>query len=171
MLRPRQPLPPIEELNRLFRYDPATGVLYRRWRNDVPDRINKRFADKPAGHRSKGGYVQVSIDGQSYLAHRIIWKMLHGTEPETVDHRHGHLGNAPGDLRAATQGQNTCNRRRKAGKALPKGVFRTRQGKYQSKIAVDHKITHLGCFETPEEAHAAYCAAAQRLHGDFARFD
>jgi hypothetical protein len=34
---------------------------------------------------------------------------------------------------------------------------------------VNYKSTHLGYFDTAEAAHAAYCEAAKRLHGAFAR--
>jgi len=36
-------------------------------------------------------------------------------------------------------------------------------------IQSDGRIECLGTFDTPEEAYALYCEAAQRLHGEFAR--
>lgn len=32
------------------------------------------------------------------------------------------------------------------------------------------KKIHLGLFESPSEAHLAYCEAAKKLHGEFANF-
>jgi hypothetical protein len=41
--------------------------------------------------------------------------------------------------------------------------------KWRAQIGYQGKVTNLGSFDTPEEAHAAYCEAAHRLHGEFAR--
>jgi hypothetical protein len=35
-------------------------------------------------------------------------------------------------------------------------------------MAITGKLIYLGLFLTPELAHAAYCAAAEELHGEFA---
>lgn len=71
-------LPCAEELNYLFSYD---GVnLIRNY---------------SAGNKSKGciatrkhasGYLCVNIRGVRFMAHRIIWKMLHGDVPYHLDH-------------------------------------------------------------------------------------
>ncbi len=36
-------------------------------------------------------------------------------------------------------------------------------------IRLQGKNYHLGMFDTPEEAHKAYCEAAVKLHGEFAK--
>lgn len=77
-------LPSCEELNRLFRYDPETGKLYHK--------LPKRGPKKPtqeAGSMTDSGYVRVKIKGAYYKAHRIIWKMVYGCDPnplKEVDH-------------------------------------------------------------------------------------
>ena len=44
-----------------------------------------------------------------------------------------------------------------------------RLGRWEAAICADYKQIYLGLFDTKEEAVAAYNAAAQRLHGEFAR--
>jgi len=39
---------------------------------------------------------------------------------------------------------------------------------YQAQITFNKKVIYLGCYASPEEAHAAYKEAAERLHGAFA---
>jgi hypothetical protein len=41
--------------------------------------------------------------------------------------------------------------------------------RWQANIQIDGQATYLGVYDTAEEAHAAYCAAALRHFGDFAR--
>jgi AP2 domain len=51
-----------------------------------------------------------------------------------------------------------------------KGVsFDKQHQKFQAKIQLNGKSKHLGFFDTAEEAHAAYCTAANELFGAFAR--
>jgi hypothetical protein len=50
-----------------------------------------------------------------------------------------------------------------------KGVSRTKRGKWAAKIRTDIGRIWLGTFDTPEEAHAAYCAAGEKHHGPFFR--
>jgi hypothetical protein len=40
---------------------------------------------------------------------------------------------------------------------------------WQAQITHNKKVTYLGCFHTKEEAHSAYCDAAKRLPGEFAK--
>jgi hypothetical protein len=41
--------------------------------------------------------------------------------------------------------------------------------KWEARIMAFGQLHYLGYYEAPEEAHTAYCEAALRLHGDFAR--
>lgn len=42
--------------------------------------------------------------------------------------------------------------------------------KWQAHVRIEGVNQYLGLFGTPEEAHAAYCAAAVAGRGEFARF-
>ena len=39
----------------------------------------------------------------------------------------------------------------------------------QAQIEKNGKSRYIGGYDTPEEAHAAYCIEAEKLHGQFAR--
>jgi hypothetical protein len=96
------------------------------------------------------------------------------TPPEDleVDHIDGNgLNNSRANLRACSRAENARNR------GIPKnntsgfkGVgWHKRQGAWRAVITLHGKQTHIGYFDTPEEAHAAYVQAAKKLHGEFAR--
>ncbi len=167
-----RPLPSAKRLRELFILDETSGVLVRKATPDMLPRIAKRFAGKPAGHVSARGYVQVLIDGVSFLAHRIVWKMVHGTEPDELDHINGlRSDNRPGNLRPVSRAQNLMNRSRKSRKAFPKGVHQTAAGTFKAEITANGVRVRLGTFTSTDAAHAAYREAARSLHGAFARFD
>lgn len=171
MTRTPVPLPPREELQRVFLYSPSSGELIWRARDDVPRRVRKRFAGKPAGHKSGRGYVQVWVWGRLYLAHRVVWKMHHGDEPAILDHIDGNpANNRIENLRPANQVQNQANRKRTRGRALPKGVLGTPAGSFIAVITIPgRKKFHIGTFTTVEQAQAAYFREAQAAHGEYAR--
>jgi len=107
------------------------------------------------------------------MEHRVAWIVVHGEIPEgmTVDHINGVKGdNRIANLRLATDCQNSYHRPRKSNNVTGyKGVYQRENGKYRATITVNRKRTSLGTFDTKEEAYAAYCEAARRLHGEFAR--
>ena len=73
------------------------------------------------------------------------------------------------NLRLATSAQNSWNTRKHAdNKAGFKGV--SPEGRrFVAAIMVKGVKHRLGSFDTADAAHRAYCAAAERLHGEFAR--
>jgi len=90
----------------------------------------------------------------------------------TGDHENGNsLDNRQSNLRPANKFQQSYNRKRMANNTSGyKGVsFHKKTGKWAATITAKGKHYWLGLFDTPELAYAAYCEAAIRLHGEFAR--
>jgi hypothetical protein len=91
-----------------------------------------------------------------------------------ADHINGDtLNNQRENLREVTYAQNQMNSRKRtsSGQATSsqyKGVTRFRN-KWHSTITINGRQTHLGTFDTPEEAHAAYLRAATHYFGEHAR--
>lgn len=166
----RIPLPSRDGLRRLFNYEPTTGLLLWRYREELDARWNNRFAGKVAGHVTKRGYVQVQVGYHLALAHRVIWKWLYDEEPAEVDHRDtDSSNNRELNLRASTHSQNLANRKSRSGKTLPKGVQLTAHGRYRAEMHADGKTIHIGNYSTPELASAAFAKAVADRHGEFAR--
>lgn len=126
--------------------------------------------------KSHGNFYarKYSTDRNKRFIHRRIMGAILGRELEAgeiVDHidRNG-LNNTRSNLRLATQTQNLANAKvRKHNKLGVKGVFWDKwKNKYKAKITVNKKVIQLGRFNTVEEAHAAYVAAAIKYYGDFA---
>lgn len=157
-------LPSQEYLRSILNYDPETGALTWKHRPDMPDVWNARFAGQAAGGMKPGGYIHVGIDGQSYLAHRVIWAWMHEDPGDRlVDHRNTVRNeNWLDNLRCATSSQNQRNRAGKGKAGLPKGVeLDPRSGKFRA-------VVSLGSFDTAEEAGAAYERVAAFAFGEFA---
>lgn len=112
---------------------------------------------------------------KTYVLHREILKRMLGRDlarNEYVDHIDGNPLNCVRDnLRVATPYQNAINvRRHRDNQSGFKGVSKS-HSKWMANIRVDGIKKYLGTFETPEEAHAAYCRAAEKHHGEFAKFE
>jgi hypothetical protein len=89
--------------------------------------------------------------------------------PEEVDHINGdRTDNRRDNLRVATKAQNTSNKAAIVAHGF-KGVVFMPNGRYKAQITAQRKTHYLGIFETPEEAHAAYVAAANQHFGEYAR--
>ena len=161
-MRPRKPLPDAELLRYLFHYKPLTGELVRKVRTGPRTQVGDI-----AGSVANTGAIHVRVENGTYLAHRLIWKWVHGTDPQELDHVNQiRTDNRIWNLREATATQNQCNRRNWG--AFSKGV--TFDGyKYRAVIHRDHKRIYLGYYDTEEDAHRAYLEASEALHGSFAR--
>lgn len=151
----------------VLRYDPEIGHFF--WRQ--PGR--KRVMNRPAGNLAPNGYRYIRVGGKLLCAHRVAWLCMTGAWPDLeIDHINGlPADNRWANLRAATSSQNSCNQgissRNTSGL---KGVSWYRPGqKWRAYIQVAGKFKSLGYFSDKYVAHAAYVAAAQELHGEFAR--
>lgn len=156
-----------ERLRALLDYDPATGIFI--WREQ-----RSRYAKGArAGTLNHDGYRRIGIDGKDYTANRLAWLHVHGEWPASaIDHKDGARDNNRIDnLRPATRSQNAANMARRRDNAAGfKGVyFHKVARRWSAMITIDGHNKYLGLFDTPEAAHAAYCAAAKRAFGEFAR--
>jgi HNH endonuclease/AP2 domain len=176
-----KPLPPAEYLKECFSYDSETGVLHWKVRplahfSDTQHMTawNTRYAGRPVGHVARNGYIGTHLPKQCALAHRVVWAMCYGDPAlSQIDHIDGdRANNRIGNLRLATASENSHNSRmRKHNKHEAKGVcYDKNRHKWSAYITHEYKNIFLGRFITIEEAHLAYCAAADRLHGDFANY-
>lgn len=174
----RKTLPSQDVLNQLLRYEKETGKLF--W-NNRPDSFfkdgkqsashnaaiwNARFANTEVNSTLGSGYIATSLFGSKNLAHRIIWKMIYGVEPDIIDHIDGNVrNNRLSNLRDTVQsvnGRNTrINKRTKSGHM---GVrFDERLNKWVSRIHPGGETVHLGCFSSFEEAVAARKQAERKF--------
>ncbi len=152
------------KLREVLRYDPETGFFWR-----LVDFANNARAGSKAGSKTGQGYVCIGIGGHRYRANRLAWLYMTGEWPTMdVDHKNGiHGDDRWSNLRLATKTQNRANARiRKDSSSGLKGVRKYRN-RWQARITGSG--VYLGSFGTPQEAHAAYVAAAILHYGDFAK--
>jgi hypothetical protein len=153
-----KPLPSLRLLEDLFVLKGGTLV----WRID---RGGKAKAGTQAGSPHKNGRLAVKVLGKQYYVHRIVWALTHGEDPGPlqIDHRDRNpLNNDPSNLRLATKSQNGHNR-------PARGYWwNPHNRRFYAKIAANGTHTYLGCFKTEAEARAAYLAAIEQHHGEFA---
>lgn len=165
-----KPLPPLQRVQELLSYDFQTGKLY--WKQSVTRWI---LPGDEAGTYVRCA-VDVTIDKITYRAHRIVWLLVTGIDPRTflIDHVDGNPHNNKFEnLRLATSCQNQCNQKRRTDNTSGlKGVtWDASRQKWAARISVKGKGVYLGRYKTKEEAYAAYCEAARKLHGEFARLE
>jgi hypothetical protein len=108
----------------------------------------------------------------------VIWmhrEIAGNPKGKLVDHKNGNtLDDRIENLRAATRGQNNCNR----GKCSTfttskyKGVSRERgRKKWQAGVRCKGRFIRIGYFDDEEAAARAYDKAAKKMHGKFARLN
>jgi hypothetical protein len=134
--------------------------------------LTNNATGKIAGGLTKDGYIRIRLYGKEYRAHRIVWEMHNGEIPKgiLIDHINRiKTDNRIENLRLATHTQNLQNQPGRRGvSGLPKGVQLTSSNKFRAKIRINGLSTHLGTFNTAEEAGEAYTKKSIELHGEFA---
>lgn len=161
-------------LRRHVRYFKTTGRF--KWKVAPDDRKRVHIIDKYAGNvRKCDGYLQFTMLGKKYLAHRLAWLYVYGRWPRRqIDHRNGvRHDNRIKNLRQASNKQNQENRilhhRNKSGVT---GVFwHKTQRQWHAFITSNRCRKHLGSYPQLSSAVRARRNAERRYfsHRRFAR--
>lgn len=129
------------------------------------------------------GYAQshtVTSNGKQgkLLLHRVILERILNRpmqKGEIADHINGdRLDNRRSNLRIATDTESARNRGRRSDNTSGyKGVVWSKgmKKKWAAQVYANRKRVYIEYFDTPEEAHEAYCKAAKEIYGEFARFE
>ena len=154
-----------EYLHEIFEY--KDGHLY--WKKPTN---NRNKVGKQVGRVNKKGYLEVGINYEKYLMHRIIFFMKHGFLPKEIDHINcNKANNLIENLREATTSQNQCNSPMpKTNTSGIKGVsWAKKTKKWRSQIKVHQKCIFLGEYTDIKLAENAVIQARIKYHGNFAR--
>lgn len=168
-MRINKPIPDREYLLSILDYNPDSGDLTWKRRDNQRPQWNARYEGKVAGCHQKTisgkTYINIIIDGEKYLAHRIAWKISTGDEPEEIDHIDGNgENNSLSNLRASNRKLNHRNKR------LPKSntsgcIGVSRRGgrtKWRADIKVSGVTIALGSFSRFEDAVHARMVAEKK---------
>jgi hypothetical protein len=153
MLAKRKPLPSVGDLKRLLRFDEATGRLFY------------TETGREAFRVVSNGYRQGCVLGEKYSAHRIVWKLMTGEEPDQIDHIDGdRLNNRFENLRNVSASENQRNK--KLGRNNKSGIsgihFEKQTRKWDAVIYVNRKRIRLGRFANLSDAISARKMAESR---------
>jgi len=131
-------------LNELLDYNPETGIL--KWKSRGIPQWDAVYSGENAG-TIEFGYIRVSINKKVYRAHRVIWIMVTGDIPSSIDHiNHNRSDNRIINLRHVSVKENSKNlsvsKRNKTGVT---GVsFNKVHNKWQVNISICKVNTYLG---------------------------
>jgi HNH endonuclease len=168
MTEPRDGNFDAEYLRKTLKYDPDTGLWWKRPRQQTR---GPRTKDGTAGYIDSDGRRRLHVNGHRYYANRLAWLYMTGEWPSLeVDHEDRDTSNDRwGNLRLATEAQQHANNSRLAKDNT--GVLRIHQrsnGKFRVKIRRARKAIFQQDFDTLEEAIIARDAAMKELFGEFA---
>ena len=150
-----------ERLKEVLSYDPETGIF--RWISPSSNRIH---VGERAGAVGANGRRFITIDGETFQAHRLAWFYVHAEWPD------GDIKQLNGDYEdcslANLQPISRIQQARLRSTLLAnirglRGVSPAARGKWRAAITASYKKIMLGAFNTKEEASAEYERAMEIL--------
>lgn len=158
-----------EALKRLFVYDPLTGLFTHKVGNkcNAPGSVVRTI--------NGDGYIQISIAGKTYPAHRLAMLYMVGRMPEKsvlIDHIDGIKDNNKfSNLRTASPAENGRNSKLYSNNTTGYKGVDLHQNKYRARVWVgtnpNRTRLYLGSYNTPQEASIVYNKAAEMHHSYF----
>lgn len=159
-----------QQLRDILSYNPKTGVLIWRQRENIPKEWNTRWAGKVAGSVNSAGYLIITLNtNERYLVHRIIWLLMTGKWPKNeIDHvDNNRINNRWENLREATRIENSRNRPFETSSGVIGVSWHKQRNKWRARITVNRKEIHLGYFLNFNEAVKVRKDAENKYFGEF----
>ena len=150
-------------LQELFEY--KEGDLY--WKISPSNNV---LVGGKAG-TTKAKYVMIGINGIRYYKHKIIFMMIYGYYPELITFIDNNSQNCKiENLKELTRSDlNASYSLRIDNTSGYKGVsWSSRNENWIAVLTKNGKTIYLGAFNNIENAHKAYCQAANKYYGEFA---
>ena len=143
---------------------PETGIFTRK----VSTSNSVKVGDV-AGSLDGDGYLQITVLSRVYKAHRLAWLYMYSNWPnDQIDHINRiRTDNRIANLREVSHKQNGQNRSKSSNNTSGHTGVRWHRwaSKWLANIKHNHKLIHLGCFATIEEAIAARKAGELKYWG------
>ena len=150
----------------LFKYDEGTGLFTRRVQTSSNAKVGMI-----AGSVNGSGAVSISINGVSYLAHRLAWLYHYGElPPDLLDHKDGvRTNNRINNLRLATHCENGANNKLATNNTSGvKGVcWHKASEMWRAQVSLFGKRYHVGLFYNKLDAEIAVKKFRVVVHGEF----
>jgi len=147
----QKPLPSADVLRQLLHYDPQSGVLTWRQRSAehytstakhsaaaLAQQFNAKYAGKPAlSCVDSAGYKSGRLYNSQTRAHRVIWKIIYGEEPDLIDHiNKNKQDNRLCNLRSACRSANMINSESRSGSGVTGVSYDKQRRKWIAQISV-----------------------------------
>ena len=164
-MKPNKPKVTQARLHELFHYDGEKLI----WKVSTSNRIK---VGRAAGSVNNNGYKTAQVDGQNYLAHRLIWLYCFGHLPRgQIDHINRiRDDNRIENLRDVSHTENMRNcKKQKNNKSGITGVrWHSASKKWAANIYIGNKEIHLGLFDCKWKA-ASKRKLAEETYGGFTK--
>ena len=162
------PLPPFEELQEYYTYEPETGnlVLKKSRCNADKEKVGKPIGSLGGPPRRKTWLIKHK--GKSYYISRIAWFLMTKTDPGDllVEHKNRNpKDNKWENLRLANPAENNYNK-------ISVGYSQRKDTKmYRVRVTLDKVRITVGNFKTEKEASQAAAEAKKFFYKEFACLD
>lgn len=160
------------DLAAVVEYEPATGIVRWKRRNDMRSQWNGRYAGKECGRLDNGGYLQIRFTYQGHVftfgTHRLIWFIFTGEIPDQVDHvNHDKIDNRIENLRAVNSAENNRNQvKRRDNTSGYTGIFwRVNRQQWEASVTFGGKQYFLGRYD--HKCDAIFVVESFRKSKDF----
>ena len=150
----------LARLREMVFYDPGTGIFTRLVSSGgVP-------VGAPCGSVRADGYHEIILDRARFYAHRLAWFYCYEIWPTLdIDHVDGSpSNNRLANLREVSRSVNMQNQKHVRGNKRSCQLLGVTYAKDKQKYKAQINSRHIGYFESPELAHAAYIEAKRRIH-------
>jgi hypothetical protein len=155
------------ELKEVLNYHPETGIFT--WKKRTSNRVK---VGSIAGNVHNCGYIELKVNNNRVLAHRLAWLYEHGELPILIDHINGDKkDNRISNLRQASYSENAYNSKiRTDNKSGVRCVsWDKARNSWEVRVKLNGKLNHYGNYNDLEEAKKVADTVRNLAHKEFYR--